>query len=315
VCLWYHSHLVSAEEEMINPVLRTIIDGWRLPNGGPLLPRIEDMIHPALTGGHFGSSATLIVGGIQYHLGGERDTRALANLASLTAGDDVLDICCFLGGPAVQLAQSLECRVTGIDVSQAFVAAASKIARLSGLDHLVSFCAADAASLPFQDERFAVVWSQCSLKHDEAWLREFDRVLARGGRLALTFAIRRGNPNENSPPWTLQDVMGLVRGLGYRIDHAQDITERDIELGWKALDRKLSQRETELTAVLGRDWVRHAHQEFAGEIRAMREGRWGNGRIVATKGRAGGAVASAAPPQPGTAPSAIASRPLDQAGP
>jgi len=299
---------------MISPVLRAIIDGWRLPDGGPLLPRIEALIRPTLLSGHFGSSATLIVGGIQYHLGGERDTQELANLASVTAGDDVLDVCCFLGGPAAQLAQSLKCRVTGIDISQAFVTAASQIVRLSGLD-LVSFCAADAANLPFQDERFTVVWSQCSLEHDQSWLRELDRVLAPGGRLALTFAIRQGNPNESSPPWTLQDVMGLVHGLGYRIDHAQDITERDIEIGWKALDRKLSQRERDFTAVLGRDWVRHAHQEFAGEIRAMREGRWGNGRIVATKRRARGAVASAAPPQPGAAPSAIASRPLDQAAP
>ena len=74
VCLSGHSHPVSAEEEMFSPMLRAIIDGWRLPDGGPLLPRIEAMIRPALISGHFGSSATLIVGGIQYHLG-ERETR------------------------------------------------------------------------------------------------------------------------------------------------------------------------------------------------------------------------------------------------
>jgi len=49
------------------------------------------------------------------------------------------------------------------------------------------------------------------------------------------------------------------------------------------LDRKLSEREDEFAAVLGRDWVFYAHEEFANEIKRMREGSWGNGRIVATK--------------------------------
>ena len=67
------------------------------------------------------------------------------------------------------------------------------------------------------------------------------------------------------------------------MDHAEDITERDIELGWKVLDRKLSEKEGDFTAVLGKDWVRYAHREFAGEIKRMRQGSWGNARIVATK--------------------------------
>ena len=254
------------------------------------------MIAPAFMASHFGSSATLIVGGIQYHLGGERDTAELAHLACLTSGDHVLDVCCFLGGPAIQLAEAFGCRVTGIDISEECIAAASRIAGLSGLDDLVRFCVADAAHLPFKGGRFTVVWSQCSLKHDEAWLRELDRVLAPGGRLALTLAIRRDSPDEHSPRWTLQETMRLVRDRGYTVDHAEDITERDIEIGWKALDRKLSERGADFAAVLGEEWVRRAHRGFAEETEAMREGRWGNGRIVATKrSTSGGSRARANP--------------------
>ena len=270
---------------MISPALQGIIDAWRLPDGASVLSRIDAMVHRAVILGYFGSSATLIVGGIQYHLGGERDTQELAHLASLTSSDSVLDVCCFLGAPAIQLADSFRCNVTGVDIPEACIVAASQIANLSELDHAVRFCIADATYMPFGDGGFTVVWSQCSLRHDEAWLREFDRVLAAGGRLALTFAIRRENPDETSPRWTLQDAVHLARDLGYTIDHAEDITERDIQIGWKALDRKLSKRETEFTASLGEDWVRHAHQEFAEEIQTMRQGRWGNGRIVATKSR------------------------------
>lgn len=146
-----------------------------------------------------------------------------------------------------------------------------------------AFRVADAANLPFEDGQFTVVWNQCSLNHDEAWLREFNRVLSSGGRMAMTFEIRGDNPDEHSDRWSLPDILNLLQDMEYSVEHAEDITERDIEIGWKALDRKLSEKEEEFTRVFGVDWVRKAHEEFAGEINRMRQGRWGNGRIVATK--------------------------------
>lgn len=275
---------------MIKPELQEIIDNWQLPDGGLLLERIEKIIYPTLLDGHFASSPTAIVSGIQYHLGGERDTEELANLASLTSSVHVLDVCCYLGGPAIQLAESFQCRVTGVDISKKCIAAANKIARLCGLHELVDFVVADAGNIPFENGQFTVVWNQCSLEHDEVWLREFDRVLVPNGRLALTFTIRRNNPDEDSPRWKLQDFVYFLQSLGYSIDHADDITERDIEIGWKALDRKLSEQEEKFAKALGEDWVRYAHKYFSDDIQKMREGRWGNGRIVATKNRTKGTI-------------------------
>ena len=71
--------------------------------------------------------------------------------------------------------------------------------------------------------------------------------------------------------------------MGYRVVHAEDISKRDIEIGWKALDRKLTENEDEYIAVLGKDWVNKAHQEFIREIGRMRKREWGNGRIVVVK--------------------------------
>lgn len=271
---------------MMKAEFQEIMNNWKLPDGGTLLERIEKMIRPALWAGYFGSSAARFVCGLQYHLGGEKDTEDLARLASLTSNDHVLDVCCFVGGSAIQLADSFRCKVTGIDISEACIVAANRIAELSGLSHLAYFRMADAGNLPFEDGRFTVVWNQASLEHYGVWLREFDRVLVPGGRLALTFEIGTNHPEEDSRGWRLQDVAHFVERLGYSIEHAEDITQRDIEIGWKPLDKRLSEQEEEFSRVLGEDWVQNAHKEFANEIERMRKGEWGNGRIVAQKNRA-----------------------------
>lgn len=113
--------------------------------------------------------------------------------------------------------------------------AANRIAHLTKLSHLLDFLIADAENLSFEDERFTVVWSQASLAHEESWLREFDRVLVPGGRLALTFQFRGMNSKEDDAfsSWTIQDVVALLEDLGYSIGHVDDLTGRDIEIGWK----------------------------------------------------------------------------------
>ena len=253
-----------------------------MPPGEFLIDRINEMVRPALFAGYFGVSITRMVTGVQYHLGGEIDIRDLAELVGVTSKDLVLDVCSFLGGPAVQLVEAYKCKVTGLDRSKNCVAAANRIAELVSLDGM-DFVVADAANIPFDGGYFTVVWSQGSLDHDDRWLREFDRVLAPGGRLALTLAIRGTNPNEESPTWTLQDAAKHVKALHYQVDHVEDISERDIQIGWKALDEKLSRQHDMFAKALGEEWVRTAHKQFVEEIRKMREGQWGNGRITATR--------------------------------
>jgi ubiquinone/menaquinone biosynthesis C-methylase UbiE len=253
-----------------------------LPSGEFLVDRINEIVRPALFAGYFGVSITRMVTGIQYHLGGEIDTRELAELVGVTPEDLVLDVCSFLGGSAVQLAEAYNCKVTGLDKSKNCVAASNRIAELVNLDRL-DFLVGDAASMPFEGACFTVVWSQASLDHDDRWLREFDRVLVPGGRLALTLAIRGTDPNEESPRWTLQDAVNRIKALHYQVDRVEDISERDIQIGWKALDEKLFQHHDMFAEALGEEWVRTAHRQFVEEIRKMREGRWGNGRIIAIK--------------------------------
>ena len=265
---------------MTEQTLERIMDTWSLPGGSNLQQRLETMIRPALLAGHFGKSYTRCVAGMQYHLGGEQDTTELASLAGISADDNVLDVCCFIGGPALQLAEQFGCRVTGVDLMESAIVAASRMAELAELNSLAGFKVADAQELPFSDASFTVVWNQCSfLGSSERWIKEFDRVLLPGGRFAFTFQ-RKGKTGDN---WTVDEFLSLLTGLGYTVTHSDDITERDIEIGWNALDSTLLARQEEFRKAMGDEWVQKAHQEFRAEAEKMRNGEWGNARVVATK--------------------------------
>lgn len=265
----------------MNSDIASIISQWTLSDDGPLLDRIDRMIQPALLSGAFNQSArqsATVILGLQYHLGGAQDTRELAMLADITSDDRVLDVCCFLGGPAVQLALDYGCQVTGIDINETAIAASKRIAGLAELEHLLEFHTADARQMPFPDGQFSVVWCQASVAHDDAWLQEFDRVLKPGGRLAMTIEIR------NSPhPWSLSAIAERVAARNYTLLQVDDITPRDIEFGWQYLDAKLTANEAMYIEALGEAGVANAHLQFADEAARMQAGEWGNGRIVARK--------------------------------
>jgi ubiquinone/menaquinone biosynthesis C-methylase UbiE len=115
---------------------------------------------------------------------------AVLNLASVAAGDAVLDIGCGTGTQAVATWRRTQPggSVVGVDISDKMLAAARRKVRRAGLD--ISFHHADAAELPFDNDRFDVVTvttvmhmipeSRRRLCLTEAW-----RVLRHGGRLLL----------------------------------------------------------------------------------------------------------------------------------
>ncbi len=257
---------------------------WALPTDDrPLLDRVEAMVEPALWRGLFGESATLQVAGLQYHLCGVGDTRELAQLAAIGPDDHVLDVACFLGGPAMQLALERRCHVTGVDISPVAIAGARRIAALGGLTEHLDYVVADAAALPFDEASFDVVWNQASLSHEDAWLDEMARVLKPGGRLAITFEARPGAAQAGSPRWSIAEMAAQWQRRGLRIVHCADLTEREIAHGWGGLLARLDAREEDYAAVRGHAWVSAARAEFADEIVAMQAGRWTNARLLAIK--------------------------------
>lgn len=258
---------------------------WDWPDTGSDLERAETMVEPTVLAGAFGDSRTLAICGLQYHLGGAEDTRQLAELAGITVCDQVLDVACFVGGPALQLAETCGCHITGIDVSPVAIAGARRIAELAGRQSLLRYKVADAARMPFAAASFSVIWNQGSLNHDPAWLREFDRLLRPGGKLALVFEYRpeSGPRREGDSRWTMDETAARVTALGFEMRHLEDLTEREITLGWERMLRRLDERREIYLAAKGATWIEAAREEFREEIAAMRRLEWSNARLIAVK--------------------------------
>lgn len=107
-----------------------------------------------------------------------------------TAGKDVLEVGIGLATDFVRFVRA-GASATGIDLTEAAVAAARERLRLEGLDAEV--LVADAESLPFEDESFDVVYSYGVLHHTPdttAAVREVHRVLRPGGEARIMLYAR-----------------------------------------------------------------------------------------------------------------------------
>ncbi len=124
----------------------------------------------------------------QFHSDGIESTRSLAQHAAITADDRVLDVGGGLGGPARLLAQEYGCRVTVLDLTEAYCRVGALLTEQAHLADLVDFQQGDALDLPFNDGAFDVVWTQHSsmnIGDKQRLYAEIHRVLRPGGRLAL----------------------------------------------------------------------------------------------------------------------------------
>jgi ubiquinone/menaquinone biosynthesis C-methylase UbiE len=106
---------------------------------------------------------------------------------------NVLEIASGSGGPAVFMVKETGCNLTGIDINEIGVANAIKHAAENGLSDKMKFIVADASStLPFADQSFDALISIDSINHLKdrgKVLKEFNRVLKKGGRLLFTDAV------------------------------------------------------------------------------------------------------------------------------
>jgi SAM-dependent methyltransferase len=263
-----------------------LISRWHLDPGGDAERQINALLDPLyakrwLPDGHESIDAILM--GEQYHLGGAEDTRRMAQALDITASDRVVDLACYIGGPARQLAREYGCAVVGVDISPVHIAVAERLTELTGLADRVRFVCASADAVPEPDGSFTVAWSQCSFPEDLSWVREMDRLLAPGGRLAFTGLIKREWTRE-SELLSLAEMVGRVEAMGYRVMSAEDISGMDLEYGWLPARRKLEENEARYVGLMGEEWVDKAYASIDADMEAWREARMGNGRVVGVKG-------------------------------
>ena len=115
-------------------------------------------------------------------------TTHLAEKAQLGPDLEVLDVGCGIGTAARLLAQSFDCRVTGISNSQVGLDEARRRSQSADLAGRVQFVFADAMDNQLPDQSFDRVFSLESthlMPDKTALFAECHRVLRPGGRLAL----------------------------------------------------------------------------------------------------------------------------------
>ncbi len=133
------------------------------------------------------------------HPGGIEKTDEMAKLCKIGKNKKVLDIGSGKGVTALYLAQTYECQVIGVDLSERMVEYAEEMARKKGLGGRVSFRRVDVHDLPFDDETFDIVLAECTtvLLDKEKAFTEFLRVTRPGGYIGdLEMTWQKQPPTE-----------------------------------------------------------------------------------------------------------------------
>ena len=121
------------------------------------------------------------------------DWLRFADAAGVSERSHVLEVGSGSGGPAVHLAVSRGCRVTGIDINAHGVGNGGELAASRGIADRVRFELHDTSGpLAFADGAFDAVLSNdamCHVANRLEVLREWHRVLRPGGRMLFTDAM------------------------------------------------------------------------------------------------------------------------------
>jgi tocopherol O-methyltransferase len=112
----------------------------------------------------------------------------LLNWAKVSQAEQIIDVGCGIGGSTLYLAQKFQSKATGITLSPVQASRARERAKEANLDLKVQFQVADALNMPFEDNKFDLVWSLESGEHmpdKTKFLQECYRVLQPGGTFIL----------------------------------------------------------------------------------------------------------------------------------
>jgi len=205
----------------------------------------------------------------EFHIRGRKATLELGQGLNLSDASHLLDIGSGLGGPARTLAETYGCRVTGIDLTQAFCDAATTLSGWVGLSDRVSFRQGDATSLPFADSEFDAAMTihvAMNIAAKDRMYAEARRVLKPGGRFAV-YDVLQGEGGEVllPVPWAREpsishlatpDAMrSLLAGARFKILEVHDSTDES-QRWFEAMAARMGQAAPAVTfqAFLGNDF-------------------------------------------------------------
>lgn len=169
------------------------------------------------------------------------EMRRFFRLLELGPESRVLDVACGSGGPALFMARTTGCHVTGVDITESGIQTATDMAAGLGLTAQTLFQQVDASKpLPFEDNSFDAITCMDSMNHfldRVSLLKEWHRLLRPGGRILFTDPIVVTGMLSREEIMTRSGSMGLflftppglderfIEAAGFPPPHVEDVTD------------------------------------------------------------------------------------------
>jgi len=188
-------------------------------------------------------------------------TRAL----ELHRESSVLEIGCGAGGCAIHFAETVGCRIVGLDVNSEAIQSAAGMAHAKALSNQVSFLQHDVSKgLPFESSTFDAIYSNdafCHIPNRLSFLRECLRVLKPHARIIFSDALVITGALSNEELATRTSIghflivpqgenERLLKEAGFQILRSDDTTPNAAAIAKRWHDAR-ARRKTALVAIEG----------------------------------------------------------------
>jgi cyclopropane fatty-acyl-phospholipid synthase-like methyltransferase len=176
----------------------------------------------------------------------------------LKPSSNVLEVACGSGGPAIFMASTIGCHLTGIDNNENGIANANKMAQEQNLASRVRFQYADASQqLPFSGGSFDSVVCIDAINHlrnRARVLAEWHRVLKAGGQILFTDPITITGQLSNEE-MAIRSSVGyflftppgenerMIREAGFELIRSEDVTDNEVKVSKQWHDARANRRD------------------------------------------------------------------------
>jgi cyclopropane fatty-acyl-phospholipid synthase-like methyltransferase len=215
-----------------------------------------------------------------------------AQKANVHAGGTLLDIGSGAGGPACLLAVEFDLDVTGVDLLDRNVAAASSLAARRGISDKCRFIQSDALSLSFDDNAFDYVFGMdawCHVPTRDILLQECHRVLKKGGTILFHDWTIDARDSEGfrfiyafPPLETVDSYSKKLCDTGFEVLCAQPRNEA-FRTHVAALRNTLRANKHRMVETCGRELYDNWNLVSAYTLKMIETQRLGSGRFIARK--------------------------------
>jgi ubiquinone/menaquinone biosynthesis C-methylase UbiE len=196
--------------------------------------------------------------GITKHMGGIEATNELLSLCHIEDAREVLNVGSGIGTGSTHIARKYGCHVVGVDISEKMIEWSQRRAKEDGVEGEVEFQTADVSDLPFEANRFDIVFAESVLIFVEdkmQAIRECVRVTKPGGFVGLNEGLWIEQPSpemiaqvkEAIGPYipTIETWQALWEASGLQerlvricqVDASTEVKSRIQWIGWRWLLR------------------------------------------------------------------------------